>query len=192
MAAAQVLQVPRAFHANFASSWRRYLYLFPLQGSRAQHSSHEVNGAEVLEADGVQDWEVWEGCGNVEVDVQRVDEQLRGIRGQALHFTALAYKEVKNLGESPNDPCGEEHANQIATSWRERQRAVSAADRKLLNAMTTRTKERCASKAKKEVEAERGNAASGTECRANEEDAQRLSRDRHGSARERDDHLHIQ
>ena len=100
MAAAQVLQVPRAFHANFASSWRRYLYLFPLQGSRAQHSSHEVNGAEVLEADGVQDWEVWEGCGNVEVDVQRVDEQLRGIRGQALHFTALAYKEVKNLGES--------------------------------------------------------------------------------------------
>jgi len=57
-------------------------------------------GDEVLEADALQGGEGWEELGEVEVDVQRVDEQLRGIRGQALHFSALAYKEVKKLAGS--------------------------------------------------------------------------------------------
>ena len=31
------------------------------------------------------------------MDVERVNEQLSSIKGEALHFNALAFKEIKNL-----------------------------------------------------------------------------------------------
>ena len=82
--ALRVMPVPRAFHANFAACWRRYIYLFPLTRL-------------VGDAAGAATADAALGAGGLDVDVERVKAQLQEIKGRPLHYKALAYKRVNKL-----------------------------------------------------------------------------------------------
>jgi len=66
---ARVANVHRSFHANFGATWRRYMYLFPLN----------------TRPDGSED-----------VDCGRVQRQLEHISREPLHFNALAFASIRN------------------------------------------------------------------------------------------------
>jgi tRNA U38,U39,U40 pseudouridine synthase TruA len=103
--ALRVLPVPRAFHANFAATWRRYLYLFPLRQMLGQADSLHMDSTagdsdcavECSRSPGTTVNAGSEGVSLLEVDVERVNEQLKHIRNRPLHYNALAYKDIKKL-----------------------------------------------------------------------------------------------
>ena len=103
--ALRVLPVPRAFHANFAATWRRYLYLFPLRQMLDEADSLHVATAvadpdcavECSRSSGTSVKAGIEGVSLQEVDVERVNDQLKHIRNRPLHYNALAYKDIKKL-----------------------------------------------------------------------------------------------
>ncbi|EKX38329.1 hypothetical protein GUITHDRAFT_115478 [Guillardia theta CCMP2712] len=57
--------MPRSFHANFAATWRKYCYVFPLQ---------EI------------------GAGRFDVEAEEVDSMLRGLEGRRRHYNSFSYK----------------------------------------------------------------------------------------------------
>jgi len=106
--ALRVSPVPRAFHANFAATWRRYLYLFPLERQPGQAGRPQTEPTGLPRGshyagerdDSEEDRTVFD------VDVERVNRQLQQLRGRPLHFNALAYKEIKKLHSSTDaDVC---------------------------------------------------------------------------------------
>ena len=76
--------MPRSFHANFAATWRKYCYVFPLQ---------EI------------------GAGRFDVEAEAVDSILRGLEGRKMHYNSFSYKVCTfEVSLSPHGPCQEHKA----------------------------------------------------------------------------------
>jgi len=74
----ECLRVPKKFNARSSATWRRYLYLFPLNRG------------------------LYDG---VDVDVPFVDQVLARIEGRELPFNGLAVGDDRNVGEGLQDKC---------------------------------------------------------------------------------------
>eukprot|EP01038_Epipyxis_sp_PR26KG_P007921 gene7921-10751_t len=72
-------RVPKRFHALFSATWRRYLYLFPLNKGTYPHM--------------------------VDVDIGFVDDCLKRLVNQALPYNGFAHREMRNTGIGLSDIC---------------------------------------------------------------------------------------
>ena len=101
-------RVPRVFHPLFSASWRRYLYIFPLNSGRyefcmAGGKVEEDEGKEKKEEEiGKEKAAGWSG---VDVDVTFVNEALRGLENKRLQYNGFAYRENRQTGEGMSDVC---------------------------------------------------------------------------------------
>lgn len=74
-------RVPRRLHPRFSARWRRYAYLLPLN--------------RVGEADNAQQYDI---------SVAKMDDALRSLEGEALHYNALAFGRLGGAEEN-SDRC---------------------------------------------------------------------------------------
>ena len=80
LAVYDAVRVPKRFQALFSATWRRYIYLFPLNTGTYLH--------------------------DVDVDVAFVDRCLRTLEGLVLHYNGFAYREDRGGGEATrSDEC---------------------------------------------------------------------------------------
>ena len=87
------------------ATWRRYVYLLPLQDARLPPTRGGGGDLSAASLSGVPQPLPLE----LDVDVERVNAQLSGIKGEPLHFNAMAYKEIKKLqddDEAVSGLCG--------------------------------------------------------------------------------------
>ena len=79
LTAYEACRVPRQFQALFTATWRRYVYLFPLnRGSFA---------------------------GEVDVDVLFVDQSLQRLEGRELRYNGFAFREERGGDDARSDLC---------------------------------------------------------------------------------------
>ena len=77
------VRVPRTFHSMFSATWRRYLYLFPLNIVDYNRDMSPV----------------------FDVDIKFVDQLLGQLEGKMLPFNTYAYREERNTGQGKSDIC---------------------------------------------------------------------------------------
>jgi hypothetical protein len=92
LTAYEVCRVPRRFQALFTATWRRYIYLFPLN-----------RGA---------------FAGQVDVDVPFVDRCLQRLEGRELPYNGFAFREERGGDEARSDVCTLHRARATLVSLR--------------------------------------------------------------------------
>jgi len=88
-------RVPKKFNARSSATWRRYLFLFPLNKLASSELVEEGDGSS-RGGDTHSDYDV---------DVGRVNALLSRLEGRALPFNALAYGDNRDKGEGLQDVC---------------------------------------------------------------------------------------
>jgi len=83
LTAYECFRVPKKFHSRASATWRRYLYMFPL---------NRVPGAAP-------------GSGEFDVDVEFMNRLLGRLQGKELPYNAFAYKEDRVAGQGLLDKC---------------------------------------------------------------------------------------
>jgi tRNA U38,U39,U40 pseudouridine synthase TruA len=72
-------RAPRRFHALFSATWRRYVYIFPLNKGDYEY--------------------------DVDVDIPFIQKCFKKIEGVPLHYNGFAFREDRGTADSVSDEC---------------------------------------------------------------------------------------
>lgn len=85
LTAYQCVRVPRRFHALFSASWRRYLYLLPMEHCPPEGSDLVTH--------------------HPPIDVEFVDSCFKPLVGKELSYNGFAFRDARDTGEGLSDIC---------------------------------------------------------------------------------------
>ncbi|XP_010450368.1 PREDICTED: uncharacterized protein LOC104732519 isoform X2 [Camelina sativa] len=123
-----ISKVSRSFHPNFSAKWRRYLYIFPLDGTEPlseggknhenfifdENREKQRNGVILSEDDELEIEETNKGLQVVEkpsdFSVSKVDQLLQKLQGKVLSYKMFARDTKAARNEGPPTECFMYHA----------------------------------------------------------------------------------